>query len=221
MRTKEDAHDYRYFPDPDLMPIVISQDQIKKLTAQLPQLPDDRKAIYIKKYDLSAYDAEQLVSSREMADYFEEATVHCSSTKILANLINSEVVRLLGDDEELLIPPFKASLLRSLVNLIDDETINVGIGKKVLGLMWTSLEDPLKIIEAHDLKQISDPKILMPLIEDVLKKSTKAVADYKAGKEKALLSIVGQIMASTKGKANPRVVNELIEFVLKESTSES
>ncbi len=212
MRTKEDAHDYRYFPDPDLMPIVVTEDKIRQLEAQLPQLPDARKALYIKKYDLSAYDAEQLVSSRAIADYFEAAAQGCDSAKQLANLITTEVFRLLGDQEgDEAVPPFMPEHLRALVNRIADETINIGIGKKVLGAMWAGEGHPDTIIEAQDLKQISDEAVLQPIVDAVVAAGTKAVAEYQAGKEKALQSLVGQIMAKTKGKANPRKVNELLE----------
>lgn len=212
MRTKEDAHDYRYFPDPDLMPIVVTDEKISQLEAQLPQLPDARKALYIKKYDLSPYDAEQLVSSRAVADYFEGAAKSCTSAKLLANLITTEVFRLLGDQEgDEAVPPFAPAHLSALADRIADETINIGIGKKVLGAMWAGEGHPDSIIEAQDLKQISDETVLQPIVDTVVAGGAKAVAEYKAGKEKALQSLVGQIMAKTKGKANPRKVNELLE----------
>ena len=216
MRTKEDAHDYRYFPDPDLMPIVVTDDKISELEAQLPQLPDARKAHYIKRYDLSPYDAEQLVSSRAIADYFESAVESCTSAKLLANLITTEVFRLLGDQEgEEAVPPFAAEHLSVLVNRIADETINTGIAKKVLGAMWAGEGHPDAVIEAQDLKQISDEAVLQPIVDAVVAAGAKAVAEYKAGKEKALQSLVGQIMAKTKGKANPRKVNELLEKAIR------
>lgn len=216
MRTKEDAHDYRYFPDPDLMPIAVSEERVKQLGEQLPQLPDERKAHYIHHYGLGSYDAEQLVSSRIIADFFEEAAKCTENPKLLANIITTEVFRLLGDCEEDTELPFSPGNLADLVNRISDETINVGIGKKVLGAMWAGEGHPDKVIAAQDLKQISDEAVLAPIVEEVVLAGAKAVAEYRAGKEKALQSLVGQIMAKTKGKANPRKVNDLLEQCLKE-----
>ncbi|SCZ79672.1 Asp-tRNA(Asn)/Glu-tRNA(Gln) amidotransferase subunit GatB [Acidaminobacter hydrogenoformans] len=212
MRTKEDAHDYRYFPDPDLMPIVISTTKISQLSSELPQMPDARKAHYIHHYGLSAYDAEQLVSSRAIADYFEEAAKGCSNVKLLANVMTTEVFRLLGDQEASdSAPPFDATLLAALVNRIEDETIHMGIGKKVLGVMWSGGDHPDAIIEAQDLRQISDLILLQSIVDEVAASNLKAVTEYKEGKEKAFQSLVGQVMARTKGKANPRLVGELLE----------
>lgn len=211
MRTKEDAHDYRYFPDPDLMPIVISDDRLQRLTAELPTLPDERKAHYVHHYGLGAYDAEQLVSSRAVADYFEAAAATTQSPKLLANLITTEVFRMLGDGDEETVPPFPAAHLGDLVSRVADETINIGIAKRVLGAMWAGEGHPDAVIAAQDLKQISDEAVLGPVVAAVVSEGAKAVAEYHAGKEKALQSLVGQVMARTKGKANPRKVNELLE----------
>lgn len=216
MRTKEDAHDYRYFPDPDLMPIVISTDKISQLASGLPQMPDARKAHYIHHYGLSAYDAEQLVSSMAIADYFEKAAQGCANVKLLANMMTTEVFRLLGDQEaDEAVPPFEASLLMALVNRVEDETIHMGIGKKVLGIMWSSGAHPDVIIEAQALRQISDLNYLESIVGEVVASSSKAVSEYKEGKEKAFQSLVGQVMARTKGKANPRLVGELLMKALK------
>lgn len=216
MRSKEDAHDYRYFPDPDLMPIMISSEKIRQLQSELPQLPDDRKAHFIHHYGLGVYDAEQLVSSRAIAEYFEAAALNCSSPKLLANIITTEVFRLLGDqDAEESIPPFEPAYLSILVDRISDETIHMGISKKVLSAMWAGEGHPDDIIAARDLKQISEESILLPVIMDVLLGNAKAVEEYRGGKEKALQSLIGKIMANTKGKANPRKVNELLEKAVK------
>jgi len=211
MRTKEDAHDYRYFPDPDLMPIVVTDEKLRQLGAELPPLPDERKAHYVHHYGLGTYDAEQLVSSRAVADYFEAAAAVTDSPKLLANLITTEVFRLLGDGDEEAVPPFPAEHLGILVNRVADETINIGIAKRVLGALWAGEGHPDAVIEAQDLKQISDEAVLEPIVAAVVAEGAKAVAEYRAGKEKALQSLVGQVMARTKGKANPRKVNELLE----------
>jgi len=218
MRTKEDAHDYRYFPDPDLMPIHISDEYREQLRAALPQLPDERKALYIKKYDLSAYDAELLVSSRVLAEYFEQAAAGCTAVKTLANLITTEVFRLLGEqDEEDAVPPFEPLHLQMLAHRIADETINVGIAKKVLAGMWNGEGTPDAIIEAQDLKQISDESVLQVLVDESVKANPKSVEDFKAGKERALQALIGQVMGKTKGKANPRKVAEMVESAVKKA----
>jgi len=216
MRTKEDAHDYRYFPDPDLMPIVVSSERISNLTLELPQMPDERKAHYIQHYGLSAYDAEQLVSSRAIADYFEQAAIGCSNVKLLSNIMTTEIFRLLGDQEgEESVPAFDAADLRDLVNRIEDGTIHMGIGKKVLSFMWTVGGHPDMIINAQDLKQISDPEFLKPVVTEVVEANWKAVLEFLDGKDKAFQSLVGQVMAKTKGKANPKLVTELLESAIR------
>lgn len=215
MRTKEDAHDYRYFPDPDLMPIVVSSERISNLTLELPQMPDERKAHYIQHYGLSAYDAEQLVSSRAVADYFEQAAVGCSNVKLLSNVMTTEIFRLLGDQESgENVPAFDAADLRDLVNRIEDGTIHLGIGKKVLSVMWTDGGHPDVIINAQDLKQISDPELLMRVVTEVVESNRKAVIEFLDGKDKAFQSLIGQVMAKTKGKANPKLVTELLESAI-------
>lgn len=215
MRTKEDAHDYRYFPDPDLMPIVITGERISNLTSELPQMPDERKAHYIQHYGLGAYDAEQLVSSRAIADYFEQAAVGCSNVKLLSNVMTTEIFRLLGDQEgEERVPLFGAEDLRDLVNRIEDDTIHMGIGKRVLSIMWTGGGHPDAIISAQDLKQISDPELLKKVVAEVMDVNQKAVLEYLEGKNKAFQSLMGQVMAKTKGKANPKLVSELLESAI-------
>lgn len=216
MRTKEDAHDYRYFPDPDLMPIVISAERIARLTGELPQLPDARKAHYIHHYGLGAYDAEQLVSSRAVADFFEKAVPGCNNIKVLANLVTTEVFRWLGDlEEEVEALRVSPEDMRDLVNRIEDETIHLGIGKKVLSAMWQGGGHPDQIIDAQDLRQINDAALLEPVIREVLSQNDTAAQQYRAGKEKAFQALVGQVMAKTKGKANPKQVHELLERTLK------
>jgi len=218
MRTKEDAHDYRYFPDPDLMPIVISSERISHLASELPQMPDTRKAYYIQHYGLSAYDAEQLVSSRAIADYFERAAAGCDNVKLLSNVMTTEIFRLLGDQEgDESIPPFDAADLKDLVNRIEDETIHMGIGKKVISAMWAGGGHPDAIIEAQDLKQIGDAKVLRVVIDEVVEANAKAVMEYRDGKDKAFQSLIGQVMAKTKGKANPRLVHDLLENQIKKT----
>ena len=213
MRKKEDAHDYRYLPDPDLMPIVIDDGLLKSIKDSLPQLPDERKANYMQVYGLSSYDAEQLVSSKEVANYFESAAKLAKNTKTLANLMISEVFRYIDIDD--FIEPFSAEYLGELVNLIEDETINISTSKKIVEEMMDSSKSPKEIIKKQGLEQINDKEELSQIIDEAIGKSQKAVEEYKSGKDKALQSIIGQIMRASKGKANPQLVNEMLIEKLK------
>ena len=216
MRKKEDALDYRYLPDPDLMPIVIDDELIKSIKDSLPELPDTRKSNYMKKYGLSSYDAEQLVSSKDVANYFESAVKLSKDTKTLANLMISEVFRFIDNDE--FKEPFPAEYLGELVNLIEAEIINISTSKKIIEEMTNSSKTPAQIVKDKDFEQINDKEVLSPIIDEAIVNSQKAVEEYKSGKEKALQSIIGQIMRATRGKANPQVVNELLlERLIEES----
>lgn len=208
MREKGDAEDYRYLPDPDLMPIVIDEDRIKSIRDSLPELPDTRKAIYMKEYGLNSYDAEQLVTSKDLANYFEEAVKSSKNIKTLVNLLISEVFRFIDLDE--FKQPFAPEYLSQLVNLIEDGTINVSTSKKIVEEMVNSLKSPKQIVEEEDLEQINDIDLLSSIIDEVISNNEKAVKEYQSGKEKALQAIVGQIMRATRGKANPQVVNEIL-----------
>jgi aspartyl-tRNA(Asn)/glutamyl-tRNA(Gln) amidotransferase subunit B len=213
MREKEDAEDYRYLPDPDLMPIVIDDAWINSIKDSLPELPDERKDNYIREYGLSSYDAEQLVASKDLADYFEEAVKLSKNTKTLANLLISEIFRFidLEDFEE----PFPAEYLGELVNLIEDGVINISTSKRIIEEMRKSSKSPKQIVKEQDLEQINDRDILSPIIDEAIANSEKAVKEYRAGKEKALGAIIGQIMRATSGKANPQFINEILIEKLK------
>ncbi len=213
MRTKEDAEDYRYLPDPDLMPILIDEDRIKDLKKTLPELPDQRKKTYMSKYGLSSYDAEQLVSSIEVADYFEEAAKFSKNPKTLANLMITEVFRFIDLDEFYI--PFPPAYMGELVNLLEDGIINSSTSKKLIDEMVKDSKSPVEIVKEKDLEQINDINILSPIVDDAISRSRKAVDEYLSGKEKALQSIIGQIMGRTKGKANPEVVLSLLKEKLK------
>ena len=208
MREKEDAEDYRYLPDPDLMPIVVDDEKIKTLMNHLPELPDTRKAIYMKEYGLNSYDAEQLITSKDVANYFEEAVKISKDTKTLVNLLISEVFRFIDIDD--FKEPFPAEYLGELVNLIEEGAINISTSKKIIEAMINSSKTPKQIVKEQDLEQINDREALSSIIDEVLKNSEKAVNEYKSGKEKALQSIMGQIMRATRGKANPQMVNEIL-----------
>ena len=209
MREKENAEDYRLFPDPDLMPIVISDDMIKSLRNTLPELPDIRKTRYINEFGLSNYDGEQLTSSIEVATYFEEAVINVRLPKIVANLIISEIFKLASPDE--FDVPFSPKYLSDLVTYLEDEKINNNSAKKVIEEMWNTNKSPKEIIDEQDLEQINDEKALEVIINEVLKTSEKAVNEYKSGKEKALQSIVGKVMGKTRGRANPQLTLQLLK----------
>lgn len=213
MRKKEDALDYRYLPDPDLMPIVVEDKLIKSIKDSLPELPDERKANYMKKYSLNSYDAEQLVSSRDVSNYFESAVKVSKDTKTLANLMISEVFRFIDIDDFKV--PFKAEYLGELVNLIEEGTINISTSKKIIEEMIDSSKSPIEIVKEKNLEQINDEKLLSPIIDEAIENSQKAVREYQSGKEKALQSIIGQIMRETRGKANPQLVNKMLIDKLK------
>lgn len=208
MRTKEDAHDYRYLPDPDLMPIVIDEERIEDIRKNLPELPHVRKSLYMEKYGLNSYDAEQIVSSKDLANYFEEGVRLSKNPKILANLLISEVFRFVDLDEFKV--PFPPAYLAELVNLIEDERVNSSTSKKIIDEMRVSTKSPTEIVKEKDLEQINDESLLSSIIDEVLINSEKAVNEYKAGKEKALQSIVGKVMGKTKGRANPQMVNKIL-----------
>ena len=208
MREKEDAHDYRYLPDPDLMKIRIDEDFIENLRSSLPELPDARKEKYMNKYGLSSYDAEQLTASIELANYFEKSAELSKDTKVLANLLISEVFRLVSVDDFKV--PFTPKDLSELVNFIDSGRVSISAGKKIVEKMFQEKKSPDQIIVENDFEQINDETILWPIVDQAIESSKKAVEEYKSGKEKALQSIVGKVMGRTKGKANPQLTIELI-----------
>lgn len=215
MRSKEDAHDYRYFPEPDLMPIVIPRERVEEIRTSLPELPDVRKVKYIDRYGLSSYDAELLVASRNVADFFETAAAQSKNPKSVANWIMTEIFRLLTEEEkEAGAIPFGPEKLSRLVNLIEDGTISNSMAKTVFQEMWDTDKDPEAIVEEKGLKQISDDSTLIELAKEVIAKNDRSVQDYLGGKEKAIGALVGQMMKATKGQANPQKVNQILKDLL-------
>lgn len=215
MRLKEEAHDYRYFPDPDLLPVKIDENLIKELANTLPELPDAKIERYIKELGLSQYDAEVIVSEEETSRYFEEAA-KIGNTKMIANWLTSELFGLLNKNsislEECKI---SAEMLGNLVKLIDDEVISGKIAKKVFEIMFETGDHPKKIIEEQELVQVSDSNLLALVIDEVIKENSESVLAYKNGKDKLFGFFVGQVMKRTEGKANPTLVNELLKEKLK------
>ncbi len=230
MRTKEDAADYRYFPDPDLPPLVISREWVEKVRSQLPELPEARVRRFMgdeeyKKtlrndietaynqvvYGLSEYDARTLVSNRAMADYFEATTKACGQPKLASNWIMGEVSRRLNSGEVTFDNiPVSAAQLGAMIARIQDGTINNNSAKQVFEALWNGEGKVDTIIEAKSLKQMNDTGELEKIIDEVLAANPKNVEEFKAGNAKALNGLVGPIMKASKGKANPAQVNALL-----------
>ena len=211
MRTKEDAHDYRYFPEPDLAPIVLSDEYVQNLKDNLPEMPHVRKERYIKEYALPEYDATQITNSKKMAGFFEDAVSVCNNPKLVSNWIMSDVSRILNEQElEIDQAKFTAKDLGDLILLIDKGTISSAIAKKVFEEMAVTGENPQKIVEKNGMTQITDEGAIRDIVCAVIKANPQSVEDYLAGKNKAVGFIVGQVMKESKGKANPQSVNKLI-----------
>ncbi len=213
MRTKEEANDYRYFPDPDLLPVVIEQSLVDSLRATMPELPDEKKNRFGAQYGLSKYDAAVLTASRELADYFEAV---CESSggegKLSANWVMGDLSALLNKDGlEINQSPVSAEQLGGMLRRITDKTISGKIAKEVFEALWAGEgESADQIIEAKGLKQITDNSALEPVIDQIIADNQGQVEQYRAGKEKVFGFFVGQVMKATRGKANPQQVNELL-----------
>ncbi len=211
MRSKEDAHDYRYMPEPDLPPIITSAEEIEAFRKSLPELPDARRERLTKEYGLSDYDAGIITSSRAMAEYFDNVIAEGVDAKAAANWIMSDLSKNLNA-ENLTIEqsPVDAKRLGQMIKLIDNGTISGKIAKTVFVEMWKSTDPPEKIVKDKGLVQITDTSAIEGIVDDVIANNPKAVEEYKAGKKKAIGALVGQIMKATKGKANPQMVNQLL-----------
>ena len=211
MRSKEDAHDYRYFPDPDLLPLELKNDFIEKIKSEIPELPDEKKKRFIDKFNLSPYEANILVSDKETSEYFEKV-IKKSDVKLATNWITGELFALLNEkDLGITQSPINAENLSKLINLIKNGTISGKIAKTVFELMANGDKDPQKIVEEKGLKQESDPKALESLIEKVITENPDKVKEYKSGKEKLFGFFVGQAMKASDGKANPKLVNDILK----------
>ena len=214
MRSKEDAHDYRYFPDPDLLPLVISADWIARVRSELPELPGQMRQRFVDDFGLSAYDAATLTASQEMAEYFEStvAIAGKANAKPCANWVMVDLAaRLNREGRELAASPVAAAQLAGLIRRIADRTISNNIAKKVFEALWKgdgATAD--EIIEGQGLKQITDSGAIAALVDEVLAANAAGVAEFRAGKEKAFNALVGQVMKAAKGKANPQQVNDLL-----------
>ena len=216
MRDKEDAQDYRYFPEPDLVPIHLSKEYIQQIKESLPEMPESRKERYIKDFGLPEYDSNILTSSKYLSILFEGAEKICKNAKAVSNWIMSDITRILNEKE--LEPeniPFKAEDLGNLVVLIDKGTISSKIAKQVLEEMFENPKTPEEIIKEKGLIQISDEGQIKQVVEKILQANPQSIADYKAGRDRALGFLVGQAMKETKGKANPQMLNKMFLEELK------
>jgi aspartyl-tRNA(Asn)/glutamyl-tRNA(Gln) amidotransferase subunit B len=217
MRSKESAHDYRYFPDPDLLPVVINDDWLAQIKATLPELPDQRRARFMLDYNLSAYDAELLTSRKDIADYFESAlALYDENAKALSNWIVGDLFRVLKErklDEQLTIGkwPIQPAQLAELVKLIAKGTISGKIAKTVFDDLLDSPRSPHQVVAERGLEQVSDTASIEGSVDAVLAANAKPVAEYRGGNEKVFGFLVGQVMKATRGKANPQLVNELLK----------
>ncbi len=211
MRSKEDAHDYRYFPDPDLLPLEVTNDFIDSIKLEIPELPDEKKKRFIEKFKLTPYEATILVSDIETSKYFEEVTNN-SDIKLATNWITGELFALLNEKNlEISESPISSRNLSKLINLIKNGTISGKIAKTVFEIMTHEDKDPEAIVEEKDLKQESNPKELEKLIDKIINDNQDKVKEYKAGKDKLFGFFVGQIMKVSGGKANPKIVNEILK----------
>jgi len=210
MRDKENADDYRYFPEPDLVAIRLSEKYIEDIRKSLPELPESRKERYINEIGLSLKDANAITSSKALSDMFEAAGKKCNNYKSVCNWLNSDVARILNEEEmEPEEIPFSADQLAEMVSLIDKGTISSAIGKKVLEELFNNPRNPEEIIKEKGWIQISDEGEIKKVVMQILEENPQSVSDYKAGKDKALGFLVGQAMKATKGKANPQLLNKL------------
>jgi aspartyl-tRNA(Asn)/glutamyl-tRNA(Gln) amidotransferase subunit B len=212
MRSKEEANDYRYFPDPDLLPVEVTVDDIERIRRSLPELPEQIRSRYVDNLDLSDYNAELLTGSREIAAYFEQALAQAPAhAKLLANWILGDLSGALNKSSlEIQDSPVSAEMLSGLILRIDDNTISGKIAKQVFDAMWTGEGDADAIIETRGLRQITDSTAIESLIDEVISANPDQVEQFRAGKEKVLGFFVGQIMKQSKGKANPGQVNQML-----------
>jgi aspartyl-tRNA(Asn)/glutamyl-tRNA(Gln) amidotransferase subunit B len=209
MRSKEEAHDYRYFPDPDLLPLELDEKFVQSISTSLPELPDEKKARFEKNYGLSAYDAGVLVSERETAEYFE-AVAKGREAKAAANFVINELFgRLNKEGKTFETSPISAVQVGAILDLIADGTISGKIAKDLFEIVWTEGGDPRAVVEKRGLKQVTDTGAIEKIVDEIVAKNPAKAAEVKS-KPQALGWFVGQVMKATGGKASPQAVNELL-----------
>lgn len=214
MRSKEEAHDYRYFPDPDLLPVELDRTWIDDIRETLPELPDEKKHRFMQEYGLSLYDASVLITERERADYFE-TVAHSRDSKMAVNWVLNELLGALNKDGKTISDsPIAAENLGGLIDLIQDKTISGKIAKDVFAEMYVSGKDARTIVDEKGLKQVTDTGAIEKIVEEVIAENPENVAAYRGGKDKLLGFFVGQVMKKTQGKANPQAVNDILKSKL-------
>jgi len=217
MRSKEEAHDYRYFPEPDLVPVATASEVIERIRTSIPELPDAKRERFVRDYGLPEYDADMLTQSRAMAAYYEEATKLSNQPKVVSNWMMGELWRLLNaENKEIDDCPVKPDRLAGMIKLIDAGTISTKIAKTVFEEMYKSGKDAETVVKEQGLTQVSDTGAIEQIIADVITANPGQAAEYKAGKEKLFGFFVGQVMKASKGKANPDMVNQLLKKKLSE-----
>jgi aspartyl-tRNA(Asn)/glutamyl-tRNA(Gln) amidotransferase subunit B len=215
MRSKEEAHDYRYFPDPDLVPVVIDDAWIEEIRKGLPELPMEKRERFVRDYRISAYDAGVLTASRALADYFEEVVKLSGQPKIAANWVMGDVLRFLNEEKrEIRECPIAPASLAGMIHLIQQGTISGKMAKEIVEAMYQSGKTPQAIIAEKGLVQITDEDVLSNTIAEIIGKNPAQVEQYRAGKEKVFGFFVGQVMKATQGKANPQLINDLLKKML-------
>ncbi len=216
MRTKEEAHDYRYFPDPDLIPMRITADYIQKIKNSLPELPDEKEKRYVEQFKLTEYDAEVLVADKERADYFEKAvSIYPENPKSIANWIINELLGKLNEEGiDITESPVKPEHIAQIVQLIDSGAISSKIAKQVFDQVFKTGKEPKQIVEEEGLKQVSDEGEIRRIVEEILSNHPEEVKRYREGNTKLMGFFVGQVMKATRGKANPKLVNKVLSELL-------
>jgi aspartyl-tRNA(Asn)/glutamyl-tRNA(Gln) amidotransferase subunit B len=217
MRSKEDAQDYRYFPEPDLPPIEISDEWLHTVKSRQPELRDDKLLRYIREFDIPGYDAGIITGVKHLADLFEETVSLCGKPKEVSNWLMVETMRLLKEQEvEAEDIRFTPDRLAKLILLVDQGKINRTIAKEVFEHIFKENEDPEEYVEKHGLGMVSDDGLLRSTVEQIISANPQSVADYKSGKTKAMGFLVGQTMKEMKGKADPAMINKLVQELLDE-----
>jgi aspartyl-tRNA(Asn)/glutamyl-tRNA(Gln) amidotransferase subunit B len=215
MRSKEEAHDYRYFPDPDLVPILVDKAWVEKIRKQIPELPLAKRERFVKDYQIPAYDAGVLTADKALADYYEEVVKLCAKPKAAGNWVMGDVLRFLNEEKrEIKSCPITPVALAEMISLIDEGTISGKMAKDIVGEMYKTGKQPKKIIEEKGLVQITDEDELVKTITFIMEANPQQLKDYRGGKEKLFGFFVGQVMKATQGKANPQLVNELLKKCL-------
>jgi aspartyl-tRNA(Asn)/glutamyl-tRNA(Gln) amidotransferase subunit B len=212
MRSKEEAHDYRYFPEPDLMPVVVDENWKNEIAKNLPELPEKRKNRFISEFALPEYDAEILTSSKALADYYEKVISETSDYKSASNWVMGDILKIVKEDKiEITEFPISPENIGKLIELINNNTISGKIAKDVFPEMLKTNDDPSKIVKDKNLVQITDTSALEKIIDEIIANNQTQVEQYRGGKESVIGFFVGQVMKASQGKANPKAVNELLK----------